>query len=218
MLDSPRFCARREQIVRGNPCLFGDAPQQLGGRSVHSIRQVRHRRLTHANPLRKFRLRDFVGIEVQAERFHMEMENIGFPYPFAIGGPYAQMVENLRMQKSARTFYDRAWEAMSERWPKQKPTQKRLAKLFGVAQPTVSQEYKDKGGVPAHEKVVRFALQTGVCVEWLYTERGPKYPTGKLETEDQDLAPVLMDWPTLPQEIRRRIISYADFVRDEKGK
>ena len=54
-------------------------------------------------------------------------------------------------------------------------TQEQLAQRFGVTQPTVGAWLRGNK-LPAIEKGVNLAEQTGDCVEWLYTGRGTKYP------------------------------------------
>ncbi len=77
------------------------------------------------------------------------------------------------MAKQLRSVYERAMEALAERFPKEKATQGRLAQVAGVKQPSVN-DWKD--GYPAMETAVRLASSLGICVEWLLTERGPKRP------------------------------------------
>lgn len=56
-------------------------------------------------------------------------------------------------------------------------TQKYVAdKILHVRQPSISDWNKD-GGFPTLENAIALAKKLNVCVEWLYTERGPKRPT-----------------------------------------
>lgn len=108
-----------------------------------------------------------------------------------------------------RSFYDRSIEALQEKFPRDKPTQVKLAALAGVRQPTVN-DWKE--GVPAIDTGVRLAEALGVCVEWLYTERGPKRPP-KAATDT--LGPLSPIWSQLTDKQRIALARYADFLKDE---
>ena len=108
------------------------------------------------------------------------------------------------MAKPKRSFYDRAWEALLERHG-QRSTQALLAALAGVKQPTVN-DWKEKG--PKLANAVRLAENLGVCVEWLYTERGPKRPG-----EGAPMAPI---WAELDEDERTEISRFAAFLRSQK--
>jgi len=101
----------------------------------------------------------------------MTVEDIGLPYSYAIGLTYTAFEQNERVAKSKeRSFLDRALEALRDRYPRDRPTQVRLAKIAGVSQPAVHEwGFPERG--PDHAAVLRIAKETGVCVEWLYTER-----------------------------------------------
>jgi hypothetical protein len=75
--------------------------------------------------------------------------------------------------RSHRTFWDRVAEAMRDLG--MSPTQTAAAKLIGIKQPSVS-DWTKPGGYPTMENGVRLAGKLGVCVEWLFTENGPKRP------------------------------------------
>jgi DNA-binding XRE family transcriptional regulator len=111
-----------------------------------------------------------------------------------------------------RTFLERALEALKERHPKERATQTRLAKMAGVSQPAVH-EWGLPNRAPEHPSVLKLAKELNVCVEWLYTERGPKHPAATPETE-----PFLQRWGELDPELRRQIARYADFVKTENTK
>lgn len=98
-------------------------------------------------------------------------------------------------------------EALRERYPREKPTQTRLAALAGVRQPTVN-DWKE--AYPTMETAVRLAENLNVCVEWLWTERGPKHPP---KSADVPLATV---WPELDEDQRTQVERFADFLKQEK--
>lgn len=144
----------------------------------------------------------------------MDTESIGFAYQNAIGQSYPQSVHNSGMTKKIeRTFLERAMEALGERYPREKPTQRRLGQLSGLQQPSVF-EWGEVGRGPAIPNGIRLAKALNVCVEWLYTERGPKRP-GTAEQPDEDLSPILEAWPDLSPELRRQVVRYTDFVKGD---
>ena len=75
--------------------------------------------------------------------------------------------------RQMRTFWDRVKEALAEAGLD--ATQDYAAKIAGIKQPSVA-EWNRPDGFPSLPNTVKLALRSGVCVEWLYTERGPKRP------------------------------------------
>jgi transcriptional regulator with XRE-family HTH domain len=74
-----------------------------------------------------------------------------------------------------RDFGDRFSMACREADPVLPTTNEGLSKIFGVSPPMIS--YWRKGDkLPAMETAQRIAKRCGICVEWLLTGRGPKYP------------------------------------------
>lgn len=61
---------------------------------------------------------------------------------------------------------------------------------------------------------VRLAQSLDICVEWLLTERGPKYAQKSLQADEQ-LIPLISSWSNLKPEQKRQITRYADFVKSE---
>lgn len=56
------------------------------------------------------------------------------------------------------------------------PPQQELGRDLGVAQPT-ARSWLNGENVPGMEKAIEVAMFFGVCVEWLLTGRGAKFPT-----------------------------------------
>jgi hypothetical protein len=140
----------------------------------------------------------------------MTKENIRLPYSSAIGSPYTPFPHNQVMAKGKeRSFLDRALEALQERYPRERATQVRLAKIAGVSQPA-AREWGFPDRAPDHAKVLRLAKELDVCVEWLYTERGPKRPP---PTPEDDA--FLVKWGQLDPETKRQIENYQRFLRGE---
>jgi hypothetical protein len=141
----------------------------------------------------------------------MPSDYIGMPYTDAIGRSYETFIDNWHMGRAQqRSFLERALEALQERYPKERPTQIRLAKIAGVSQPAVH-EWGLPDRAPAHPQVLKLAKDLNVCVEWLYTERGPKYPAVSQETE-----PFLERWQQLDDATREQISRFAEFIKTEK--
>jgi len=138
----------------------------------------------------------------------MSRESIGIAYNNAIGHSYLDFSHAAHMAKE-RSFLDRGMEALREKFPRDKPTQGKLAALAGVKQPSVN-DWKD--GAPAIDTGVRLALALDVCVEWLYTERGPKRP---VKAKPDDLGPLSPIWGTLDTKQKERLARLADFLKDE---
>jgi hypothetical protein len=101
-------------------------------------------------------------------------------------------------------------EALRDRHPRERPTQMRLAKIAGVSQPAVH-EWGLPDRAPAHPQVLRLAKELNVCVEWLYTERGPKNPP-----QPEAAEPFLEKWQQLDETTREQIARFADFIKTEK--
>jgi hypothetical protein len=109
------------------------------------------------------------------------------------------------MAKQVRSVYERAMEALAERYPKEKATQGKLAALAGVKQPSVN-DWKD--AYPSMDTAVRLSLALGVCVEWLMTERGPKRPP---DADNPTLALLLSQ---LDDRQKARLAKLAEVLKD----
>lgn len=101
-------------------------------------------------------------------------------------------------------------EALREKFPRDKPTQAKLAALAGVKQPSVN-DWRD--GSPAIDTGVRLAIALEVCVEWLYTERGPKRPP---KAAPEQLGPLSPFWASLDSSQKEQLARFADFLKSEK--
>ena len=179
---------------------------------MNASNDVADRWLADANPPGELRLARVRRFQIGLKCLHAR-ESIGLPYNFAIGSPYSGIAHTSAMiRPKERSFLDRALEALRDRYPKERPTQVRLAKIAGCSQPAV-REWGLPDRAPDHARVLRIAKETGVCVEWLYTERGPKYPPGEPQGD-----PFLKEWTDLDPETRRQIQSYREFLRTQAPK
>src|SRR5688572_8344072 len=85
-----------------------------------------------------------------------------------------------------------------------KPTQTGAAKLIGISQPSVN-DWTRLGGYPTLENGIALATKLRVCVEWLYTGRGPKHPIPQ-----DPIAQRLWDlWPHLDDSAKGELVGLA---------
>lgn len=208
-----RGCLAGQQIIGAQACFSANPPKKVRRGRVHTVHEIRNRRLAYSDPFGECFLTGMSAMQVRSERFHAA-ESIGLPYGKAIGQSYGGVPHNWDMAKPReRTFLERALEALKDRYPRERPTQTRLAKITGVSQPAVF-EWGLPGRAPDHGKVLKLAAELNVCVEWLYTERGPKHPQKTSDSPE----PFLRDWEKLDPEVRRQITRYAEFVKTESPK
>jgi hypothetical protein len=130
--------------------------------------------------------------------------NIGDSYFSSIGDTNVRSVQALPMaKKPVRTFWARVKEACAEaRLPS---TQTYVAeRILGVSQPSIS-DWNKPGGFPTLENGIKLAQRLNVCVEWLYTERGPKRPAAI-----DPVAQRLWDaWPLLDDVTKGELVGIA---------
>ena len=203
----------RQQLVNRESGLARKTLQKIRRCRTHAVDQLRNCWLAHAHLARQCGLSGVRARKVFAESLHMVNENIRLPYSSAIGSPYTAIEHNLEVLKpKERTFLDRALEALRDRYPRERATQVRLAKIAGVSQPA-AREWGLPDRAPDHARVLKIAKETGVCVEWLYTERGPKYPPTQ-----PDADPFLKDWHSLDPTTRGQIESYRNYLLSQSQK
>lgn len=87
--------------------------------------------------------------------------------------------------------------------------QQEVAKIFKVGQSSVT-KWKTGKDTPSLPRAVDMAMEYGVCVEWLLTGRGPKYPGG---TSDAELSRLLEFWDRLSNDTKRNVVGYATLQR-----
>lgn len=87
--------------------------------------------------------------------------------------------------------------------------QQEVAKIFRVGQSSVT-KWKTGKDTPKLPRAITMAMEHGVCVEWLLTGRGPKFPGG---TADSEMARLLDFWDRLTPETKRNIVGYAILQR-----
>lgn len=124
--------------------------------------------------------------------------SIGHSY---IGLGHTQVME---VKPENMTFWGRLEMALKA--AKRKATQVAAAKQFDVEQGTVSGTWNKPGRAPELDKVVRMSKELNVCVEWLYTGRGPMHPLPNLDHVAEEL---LRLWPRLEDNARTAILGFA---------
>lgn len=129
--------------------------------------------------------------------------NIGDSYYVSIGHTFEPSRHNPCMvKKPQRTFWARVKEVLEDRGLP--ATQAHAAKIVGVQQPSIS-DWNKPGGYPTVENAVALAQKLNVCVEWLFTERGPKNPA-----PDDEIARQLWEaWPHLNDFTKGKIVGIA---------
>lgn len=82
--------------------------------------------------------------------------------------------------------------------------------MLGISQPSVAEW--NRGGMPTIERAVRAAELSGLCVDWIYTGRGPKEP-GRDMPDDPLLRELLAVWDKLAPDARGSLLQTAKFMR-----
>lgn len=95
-------------------------------------------------------------------------------------------------------------EAAADKLKKKNATQKDVAQLAGIKQPSVT-EWALHG--PRIAVAERFARATNICMEWFYTGRGPKRPPPAV---DSDLAKIYDNWGRLDGKAIGRILEIVE--------
>ena len=86
-------------------------------------------------------------------------------------------------------------------------TQTAVAKTCGITQPAV-QRWAVGSNTPTLKQAITFCQKTGVCVEWLYTGRGPKHPEAKPGSATEA---VLQIFHALDNESKNEVLRFAEF-------
>lgn len=209
------MCLARKKLINRQTCRLGYPLEQRNRGKVLPILDIAYGGLGDADASRKLCLRQIVRFAVLGECSHMSApKTIGTAYDLSIGRSYSNFVHASFMAKQKqRTVLERALEALSEKYPKKKPTQTRLAELAGVSQPTVN-EWGEPDRYPSMPTAVKLSRELDICVEWLLTERGPKYAT----LPEPTLDPLLTQWRGLRDEQRAQLARFAEFMRDDSKK
>lgn len=106
------------------------------------------------------------------------------------------------MRHTKRSFWERVQEALVDAGLPN--TQAAAGRLIGISQPSVH-EWSKIDGYPTIANARTLALKLGVCVEWLYTERGPKRPP-PVDATAQRLWEI---WPRLDDVSKGEILGRA---------
>jgi DNA-binding XRE family transcriptional regulator len=95
------------------------------------------------------------------------------------------------------------------------PTQAVASEKFGVVQSTIS-DWSNEGQGPTVKNAISIAKMLNVCVEWIYTERGPKRPDDAYNTTDPELKRLLSAYSRLNDQNRAAVIRHAAFTLEEQ--
>ena len=102
-----------------------------------------------------------------------------------------------------RTVWERIAEALED--ADRPANQPEAAKICGIEQPSVSDWNKSNKG-PALGNALTLAKALNICVEWIYTERGPKRPVPPEYCADQ----LWSVWQRLSDTEKASILGYAE--------
>lgn len=139
--------------------------------------------------------------------------NIGESDKNAIGRTYTVFGHHcvVRKRETAVTVWSRLKVALRE--AKLPETQVYAARLAGVKQPSVS-DWNKHGNGPELDTAILIAKKLNICVEWLYTGRGPQRPG----IPDDLIARQLWGiWPRVALSHRERILGYAHVNADPES-
>lgn len=147
-----------------------------------------------------------------SERYCLSLciaQNIGQTDIVSTGRTYIGLRDSPHMPKTpGRSIWERIKEAMRDQGIH--PTQKVAAKLIGVQQPSVSDWAH--GAAPSLENAIALAKRLNICVEWIYTENGPKHPG---PPEEPRAAALWSLWGQLSDDQQSEVIG---FVKSEIAK
>jgi len=129
-------------------------------------------------------------------------------YPVKHAPTYNSIRYNSLMEK---TVWKRILEAMTDvSLPR---TQTAVAKVCGITQPSVQRWAKGRNA-PTLKQAIRFCLKTGVCVEWIYTGRGPKHPEAKPGSTTEA---VLQIFHALDEDGRKEVLRHAEYIANRNS-
>lgn len=101
-------------------------------------------------------------------------------------------------------------EAVREKFGS-KATQADIAELVGIKQPSVAGWAFSS---PDIKNAVALSEGTGVCVQWLYSEEGPKHPWDTQAHNNSTLTAILELANSLSKEGQLALLANAKFIRD----
>ncbi len=92
-------------------------------------------------------------------------------------------------------------------------TQTAIAKTCGTTQPA-AQRWAAGDGLPSLKHVITFCMETGVCVEWIFTARGPKHPEAKPGSVTEA---VLQIFHALDEDGQEEVLRHARYIADRNA-
>ena len=139
------------------------------------------------------------------------MRNIGYtepdcnsPHLYDFGAEYVPMDHEL-------SGYRERWQRITEGMERcGLESQKALARRLHISQPSIS-GWKNGDHLPDNIHMIRLADWSGLCVEWIWSGRGPKFPEPVAGSDSQKLIELLDD---LPEQDRAEILKFAEYKKD----
>lgn len=133
-------------------------------------------------------------------------------YQNAITGSFGKVCQAPDMPTEPQTPYARIQSRMREKWPHRYPEgrkvpQRAVAALIGVSQPSAHKW--EHGGDIEMANAIDLALKLDVCVEWLLTGRGDKFPRESPEPLLQEIIQAAID---MHDTQRMDLLNYARWI------
>ncbi len=133
-------------------------------------------------------------------------------YQNAITESFGQLCQAYPMPDDPQTPYARIQARMREKWPNRYPEGKKIpqravAALIGVSQPSAHKW--EHGGELEMANAIKIALKLDVCVEWLLTGRGAKFPT---EPSEPLLQEIIQAASAMHDTQRMDLLKYARYL------
>lgn len=193
-----------QQFVNADAGLAGQNLQRFDAGVYFSVEPITDSGLANADPRREVLLRQAGFLEISREAFHGAI--IGATDTSAIAAGYLPTVQTPNVEDQRKTILQRATEALTARLQR-RATQTDIADAAGIKQPSVAAW---ANSAPRLNVALAFCKATGICVEWFYTGKGPKWipPT---DPESQDLWNA---WTQLDEPSKARVIAYAYGLAD----
>ena len=143
------------------------------------------------------------------------MRNIGYTEPDC-NSPhlYDFSAECLSMDYELSGYKER-WQRITEGMQRCGFTsQKTLAKRLGIKQPSIS-GWKNGDHLPDNIHMIRLADWSGLCVEWIWSGRGPKFPDPSPGSAAERLI-AIMEAET--DQFQDELLLFAEYMKAAKGK
>ena len=117
-------------------------------------------------------------------------------------------------------FWQRLTEAMHEKYiatgdKRYKPSQVAAGALIGSKGNTAARKWQREHGLPSMANALTLAQKLDVCVEWLLTGRGAKYPAEGVQTPTE--ARILALWRTFSPAVKWHVFGQMETADMTRG-